>query len=198
MMRFIRVCRDMDTGDVLAVIEQGVPFETGGHIEIEGRACEMLDLGACEEFDSVGANNRAAFIRERLEKHPLADTHEDAPKVRVKPDAEDAPTIHFTPCGIADINAHCEARGRDALPPAAAAALREMLAHREDVPLKTLAALGFSFDELKRHPRVLAKRQALDMARIAAQQAAAAAEAEATEAAKRQARIERRLNKGAV
>ena len=188
-MRFVRVCRSKNTGEVLAVVEQGVPFETGGQIEIDGHDCEMIDLGMCEEFE---AGNRAAYIRERLEAHPLADAHEDAPKVRIKPDAADMPAVHYTPCGIADIMAHCEARGRDGLPEESKAVLRQMLAHREDVPLKTLHALGFSFDELKKHPRMLAKRQQIDQQRMAAQEAAAEAEREAA----RLARIERRLNKG--
>jgi hypothetical protein len=198
MMRklFVRVLTDTATGRVKGFEALQVPFDSVSLGAPEGGEFAVTDLGVCESAKDNTA--LASWLWANVEPHPLAFVHDDAPKVRVKPDAADAPTIHFAPCAVADIVAHCESRGRDGLPDAAKAALREMLAHREDVPLKTLAAIGFSFEELKQHPRVLAKRQALDMARIAAQQAAAAAEAEAAEAAKRQARIERRLNKGAV
>lgn len=194
-MRFIRVCRDSETGAVLAVIEQGVPFDTGGQVEIEGHACEMLDLGACEEFAFGGAPTRAAFIRERLEKHPLADTHVDAPKVRVKPEALDAPTIYWTPCSYLAIAEHLANRGRDSLPTLVCEALREHYTNTPYATARALRAIGYSFDQIKALPRFAEARAAAAQSAMNRQLEAERQAAEAEREAVRQARINRRLNK---
>lgn len=184
-MRYVRATRCRQTGEVLAVIEQGVPFETGGIVEIEGRDCEMIDLGACEEFEAVGNICRGSYIFDRIEAHPLADTHEDAPKVRIKPDAIDAPALHFCPTSTVAILAHIDKRGPAGLPDVVKPALREAFKTREDVSLAQLRALGFTFDELKKHPRAHANRQRIEAEKMAL--------AESNAKAAKQARIERRL-----
>lgn len=184
-MRFVRVCRALETGEVLAVIEQGVPFETGGNIEFDGVASETIDLGLCEDFDAADAVTKAAYIRERLEKHPLADQHPDAPKVRFSPHAVDAPTLHFCPTNVTRIIEHVEQRGAAGLPSESRNALRQVFAGREDIPLKVLRAVGFTIEELKRHPRTHANR-----ARIEAEKQA---EAERLAAEVQRARLERKL-----
>lgn len=182
MMRYIRVCRALDDGEILAVIEQGVPFETGGHIEFDGRESEMIDLGACEDF--ACAESRGRFIFSRLETHPLADTHEDAPKVRFKPDATDAPEVMFCPARVSDIVAHIMARPQNALPAEVCADLKHRFAERQDVPMIALRAVGFSMDEIKNHPRATTRARA---AQTATQQQ--------SKNAARAARIARRLAK---
>lgn len=186
-MKFLFAQISEETGEIEVVYAHPEPLKWW--------APNMVSIGVIDETTLPSDVRPCAYALARLEKHPLADTHPDAPRLRFKPDATDLPEVHWMPCALPELAAHCAERGRDGLPEASKAALREMLVHREDVPLTTLAAIGFSFDELKRHPRVLAKRQAIDMARMAAERAAQQASAEAAEAAKRQARIDRKLGR---
>ena len=182
MMRYIRVCRVLDNGEILAVIEQGVPFETGGEIRFEERESEMIDLGACEDFEC--AESRGRFIFSRLETHPLADTHEDAPKVRFKADAIDAPEVMFCPSRVEDIVAHISARPVNALPEKVCADLKHRFGDRQDVPMIALRAVGFSLAEIKKHPRTTTRARAAQTAALQESKNAA-----------RAARIARRLAK---
>jgi hypothetical protein len=183
-MKFLIAQVGEDSGEIEVVFARSQPQSW--------TAPNLVSIGVVDEATLPQGVAACAFAQKRLEKHPLADTHPDAPRLRWKPDATDLPNVTWMPCSLPELAAHCEARGRDGLPEESKAALREALKHREDVPLKTLHALGFSFDELKKHPRLLAKRQQLDQQRMAAQETAAEAEREAA----RLARIDRRLNKG--
>ncbi|MFN8696300.1 MAG: hypothetical protein ACK5XE_08295 [Burkholderiales bacterium] len=182
-MKFLYAQISMETGEIEVMFAHPEPLKWW--------ADNMVSIGAIDETTLPEGTRPCAYAIARLEKHPLADSHPDAPRLRWKPDAADLPDVAWMPCSLPELAAHCEARGRDGLPDASKAVLRQMLAHREDVSLKTLHALGYTFDELKQHPRLLAKRQAIDAARIAEQTAAAEAEREAA----RQARIDRRLGK---
>jgi hypothetical protein len=183
-MKFLYAQISMETGEIEVMFAHPEPLKWW--------ADNMVSIGVIDETTLPEGVRPCAYAIERLEKHPLADTHPDAPRLRWKPDATDLPNVTWMPCSLPELAAHCEARGRDGLPEESKAALREALKHREDVPLKTLHALGFSFDDLKKHPRLLAKKQQLDQQRMAAQEAAAEAKREAA----RLARIERRLSKG--
>jgi hypothetical protein len=66
---------------------------------------------------------------------------------------------------------------------------------RDDVSLTVLRGMGFTFQELKNHPRARANKLRVDADRIAAE-LAAQVDREAARLANQHARINRRLNKG--
>lgn len=133
-MRFVRVYIEKATGKPLSVIEQEHPI---GAAEVEhvGTVTECIDLGLVNDFDPVALDgtpcNHASHIRQRIEKHPLADTHPDAPKVRFAPEHKDVPRIHFCPCDTKGIEAHIKANGHDRLSSTAHAWLAHILPPHE-------------------------------------------------------------------
>jgi len=187
-MRYARGYFDADTHDVVAVMEQDIPFRKAG-IEMPGRTLVVIDLGGIPDHILAGD------LHDIIERHPLADSHEDAPQWRFKPDAE-APQVIFTPCGESDIVAHLSTHGLDRLPADALQTARAIFASRDNATLAQLRAVGLSFAEIKALPRYAAARSAVHQRAIDEQQAAQRAAHEAAEAAKLQARIDRKLNKG--
>lgn len=112
-MRFVRVYLDA-TGNPAHVMECETPLD-GMSLLINGVAPQHYDLGLVDDFDPIALDGsaccHAAHIFERIEKHPLADTDPDAPKVRFKPQHTDVPRVHFCPVETKLIEEHIKANG---------------------------------------------------------------------------------------
>lgn len=191
-MRYVRVYLLPD-GTPWMVQEQGAPFSIEGMAELDGVPLTCVDLGAVDSPDGRGL---ARALCESIEKHPHADDHEDAPRVRVREDA-DVPAIHWTPTTYKGIADHLAARGEDALPTPVCEHLKQCLAHTEHATVRALRALGYSFDQIRAMPRMVQARARLAQNMLIEQQRQAEAEREAVEREAeriRQQRIERRLN----
>lgn len=101
----------------------------------------------------------ARTVIQDLDIHPAASEHPDAPRIRLK-------TLTATWCPVTDaaLIAHCAGRPRDALPPEAAAVLRDIWQKREDATPGLLGALGMSAEEIADLPKFRAKREAVQRA----------------------------------
>lgn len=178
-MKFVMAFLDAD-GHPAHAVEWPRPIE-------EDVKVEVIYPDRIEQFTPVAVGlvdipkgEDARHVLRDLEKHPAADEHPDAPRVRLK-----SKVSHWCPVTDASLVAHCKARRRDALPPDAAAYLRNLWERREDATPALLAALGMSAGQIADLPKFKAKRQ----------QAQARANAPATpdRDAIAAARIERRL-----
>lgn len=162
-MKFLRAYLGSD-GQPIAVIETDRPIIDACLRDAAGVPYPFVDLGVAEPaaWTSVAGEPAPAsqHFFERIEKHPAADSHTDAPKVRIKPaHVAECPTVHFCPAGQKEIEDHLATRPRDGLPTAAQALLRGIWRHREDISLKTLQGLGMTAEELKKLPRIERARQ---------------------------------------
>ena len=155
-MRFVRIFLDPATGEPAHVFERETLLD-GLYIEVSYPAVivpaddphgdpilikeklivkfECADLGLVDDFDPIGLDGKpcshAGHIYQRIEKHPLADTHPDAPKVHFKPEHKDVPRVHFCPCDTKGIEAHLKANGHDRLPTTVHAWLAHILPPHE-------------------------------------------------------------------
>lgn len=148
-MRFVRIFAAPASGEPVHVLVSETPVlqkfiglrpppatdSSGMTGQLELTKIEGIDLGLVDEFDPVAldgsACSHASHIFQRIEKHPLADTHPDAPKVRFKPEHKDVPRVHFCPCDKAGIEAHLKANGHDRLSSTAHAWLATILPPHE-------------------------------------------------------------------
>lgn len=147
---YLRIVICAETFEVLGFEGQTRPFDVPASTTIDGKNLLRCDFGL---VDGVDLGVFPLWLKQNIERHPLADTHEDAPKIRIKPDAQNVPKIFFTPTTYEEIAAHLTARGKDALPESVCAHLRECFAHTEHATAKSLRALGYEFAEIKRLPR---------------------------------------------
>jgi hypothetical protein len=186
-MRFLYAQLDPQSGEILGV---------GAHPEpLKWTAPDIVSIGAVDETTLPDGVAPCAYAIARLEKHPAADTHPDAPRIRWCRDVADIPEVHWMPCSLPDLHEHCEARGKDGLPDQSKLILRQVLSHRADIPAKTFAALGYTAAEIKALPRFAEARAAAAKSAMNRQLEAERQAAEAEREAVRQARINRRLNK---
>jgi hypothetical protein len=155
-----------------------------------------VDLGMVEINNPTTITGQpcspADHISQRLEMHPHASDHPDAPLVRFMPGHEPG-VYHYCPTGMVAIKAHLAERGEHGLHPVVMAALKAQLCNRDDVDLDTFRNMGLSFEEIRALPkyqRAIHKRNAArDAPRLAAEKAKADAEMKAaTEAAELAAR----------
>lgn len=94
----------------------------------------------------------ADHISQRLEMHPHASDHPDAPLVRFMPGHE--PDVHhYCPTGMDAIKAHLAERGEHGLHPEVMAALKAQLLHRDDIDAKTCRHMGLSYTEIRALPK---------------------------------------------
>lgn len=94
----------------------------------------------------------ADHISQRLEMHPHASDHPDAPLVRFIPGHE--PDVHhYCPTGMDAIKAHLAERGEHGLHPEVMAALKAQWLHRDDIDAKTCRHMGMSFVEIRALPK---------------------------------------------
>jgi hypothetical protein len=187
-MRFVRAYFDVETGECAGIQEQVTPFVAAA-LEIPGRTLRCVDVGL------VPDDWTAARLHDVIEQHSLASTHEDAPQWKLKADVDEVPKVTFSPCAEADIVSRVIEQGADRLPEQTKTVLREVFKDRDDVSLTVLRGMGFTFQELKNHPRARANKLRVDADRIAAE-LAAQVDREAARLANQHARINRRLNKG--
>lgn len=122
-MRFVRALLDPITGEPRGIIESEIPI--AGDTAINDAAGNTVtlptfDLGLFYDFDALDLDGKpvsaAVAIHARIEKHPAADTHADAPKVRIRPDVTDLPASVFCPTTEADLANHLRANGLTRLP----------------------------------------------------------------------------------
>lgn len=102
-----------------------------------------IDGGECSFAD---------HISQRLEMHPHASDHPDAPLVRFMPGHE-PDVYHYCPTGMDAIKAHLAERGEHGLHPEVMAALKAQLCHRDDIDAKTCRHMGMSYAEIRALPK---------------------------------------------
>jgi len=145
-----------------------------------------VEVGAFEDNVFPEGVSVAQFLLDRLEFHPASGT------LRAKAGVSDLPAAYPTPTTMQALKTRLNASGkRHGLPPAVCAHLREVWAAREDSKATHLAALGMAPAEIRALPRF----QAVDHARTRARADAMAAEHAANADAKRQDRINRKLER---
>ena len=136
-MRFVRVFIDRATGEPVEVHESELPI--GAWLRDQDGEFPFYDLGLMADFNAKTVDGAkcspAQAIRERIEKHPHADSHPDAPKLRFKADSR-LPKAVFCPCGVEDIKSHLRANGHERMPSIALAWLARVL------PPDSISAIG--------------------------------------------------------
>lgn len=139
--------------DQLAECAANVTRYDLNHVEIP---TVIVDLGCIvinnPTLMSGDACSMAAHIAQRLEMHPHASDHPDAPLVRFMPGHE-PDVYHYCPTGMDAIKAHLAERGEHGLHPDVMAALKAQLCHRDDIDAKTFRAMGMSFAEIRALPK---------------------------------------------
>lgn len=121
-MRFVRVFLNA-AGEPAHVTEHEGPIIT--RPLVDGAPLPFVDFGLVHDFDPTDLDGqpcspaRALFVR--MEKHPHADSHPDAPKVRLKPAHAGYVWQVFAPCCLATLEAHVRSQGADRLPSVAKA-----------------------------------------------------------------------------
>ena len=133
---------------------------TLAHFDAEGHIIPTVcvDVGVVQVDKPTTLNgepcNLAAHIADRLEMHPHASDHPDAPLVRFipghKPDAH-----HYCPTGLDAIKTHLAERGKDGLHPQVMALLKSQLCHRDDIDAATCRNMGMSYAEVAKITGVL-------------------------------------------
>lgn len=187
-MRFVRAFLAIDTGLPVCVVESETPLPTGG-LKYGDSFLPHVDIGLAEVTEWKTPEGKpcspAAHFFQRVEKHPHADSHPDAPKVRIRPDCEgDCPPVWFCPAGEAELLAHLDARGRDGLPAVVREHVRKIFAQRDDIALQALYNLGMSTAQLRQLPRIQRAQHRALMAAQATQVAARESDKAIAKAAK--------------
>lgn len=118
-MRFVRILMSSARAEPMAAMVQDTPFDRA--CVTFDVPCETFDLGIVDETKWVSIDgtpcSAAQYFVQRVEKHPLADTHPDAPKIRIKPEfAGDVNCAPGAPCTVAGIKQRLRERGPSGLP----------------------------------------------------------------------------------
>lgn len=179
--------------------------ECAAHVVLQDAAGNIVpmvqvDVGAVVVDEPVALDGKpcsiADHVSQRLEMHPHAADHPDAPLIRFKPGHE--PDVHhWCPTGLDAVKAHLRERGAEGLHGDVINVLREQCLHREDFGPSDLRNLGLSLAQIKAVPRVAAKIAALKVKMNEpleeAAEAARAAEAERAAAIDKQRVIQQNI-----
>lgn len=185
-MRYIRIAVNV-RHEIISVQEQNAPF-IGAGATFEDRNVRYYSVGAVRDEDVTVNSGFAKWLHDRLVFNWASQT------AHFK-DTTGAIEIFPTETTLAALTETLEKCGRNhALPAEVQQDLKQYLAASDAPPVKLLAALGASADEIKAHPRFAKIRDEKTRAKQVADEAARIAAAEAERVVAQQARIQRRLN----
>lgn len=153
-------------GKEIALVEIDV-----GHVEI--KTFTTLNGDLCSP---------AEHVAQRLEMHPHASDHPDAPLVRFMPGHE--PEVHhYCPTGLNAIKSHLAERGEHGLHPQVMALLKSQLCHRDDIDATTCRNMGMGYAEIAALPKFQRAKHKRELLKRAVASNAARLEADALTAA---------------
>jgi hypothetical protein len=186
-MRYVRIFVDA-ADSIVSVQEQNAPFVGAGSLRDDG--AEPFCVGAVRDEDVPVTGGFARWLHDRLVFDRITKTaHFNG--------AADAVEILPTPTTLEKLKETLGENGRShGLPAEVAADMKARLLATDKADVKLLHAVGLPLAEIKQHQYFAAKRDQRSRERQQADERARAAKAAAEIEAARQARIDRKLNRG--